>query len=48
MLISGYHFINGNIIRTQAIFRIQVMASLADKVYLNESAVQGHHICKRV
>jgi len=51
VLISGYYYtlINGNIIRTRAIFRIQITASLSDEdtVYLIESAVRGHHICMR-
>ena len=37
-------------IRTRAIYRIQILASLSDEdaVYLIESVVQGLHICKRV
>ena len=51
-LISGYShkLINSIIIRTHAIYRIQIMASLFDEdaVYLIESVVGGLHICKRV
>ena len=43
VLISGYYYalINGNIMCTRAIFRIQIMVSLSDEdtVYLIESAV---------
>ena len=37
-------------IRTRAIYRIQIMASLSDEdaVYLIESVVRGLHICKRM
>ena len=37
-------------IRTRAIYRIQIMASLSDEdaVYLIESVVRGLHICERV
>ena len=51
-LISSYSYalINGMIIRTRAISRIQITASLSDEdaVYLTESVVGGLHICKRV
>ena len=42
--------INGIIIRTRAIYRIQITASLSDEdaVYLIESVVGSLHICKRV
>jgi len=42
--------INGIIIRTCVIYRIQITASLSDEdaVYLIESVVRGLHICKRV
>ena len=38
------------IIRTHAIYQIQIMASLCDEdaMYLIESVVGGLHICKRV
>jgi len=38
------------LIRTRAIYRIQMTASLSDEdaVYLIESVVGGLHICKRV
>ena len=50
MLIIMYALINGMIIRTRAISRIQITASLSDEdaVYLIESVVGGLHICKRV
>jgi len=51
-LISGYWYalINGIIIRTNAIYRIQIKASLSDEdaVYPIESVAGGLHICKRV
>ena len=51
-LISSYSYalINGMIIRTRAISRIQITASLSDEdaVYLTESVVGGLHICKVV
>jgi len=51
-LISSYYYalINGIIMRTQAIYRIQIIASLSDEdaVYLIESVVGGLHICNRV
>ena len=47
-LISGYWYVL-IIIRTRAIYRIQITASLSDEdaVYLIESVVGGLHICKR-
>ena len=45
-----YVLINGIIIRTCAIYRIQIMVSLSDEdaVYRIESVVGGLHIFKRV
>jgi len=42
--------INGNAIRTRAIFQIQITASLSDKdvVHPIDSVIWGYHICKRV
>ena len=52
VLISNYWYalINSITIRTCAIYRIQITASLSDEdaVYLIKSVVGGLHICKRV